>query len=95
MNGLFLAQAVSLDTQTTAVITGVTLAVLMVCWFALRFWIISTRPPKISDIPMPEIDRLNRRALESLAQGHNETEEDDEIPADLREVAKTLHPAIR
>ena len=63
MNG-FALLAVS---QTwTAGIVGGGVAVLVVVWFALRYWIATTHDANIKDIPTPTIDRLNEQALEHM-----------------------------
>lgn len=50
----------------TAGIVGGGVAVLVVVWFALRYWIATTQDPNIKDIPTPTIDRLNEQALEHM-----------------------------
>jgi hypothetical protein len=64
---------------------AVAIAVLGVAWFALRFWLASTRPADIKDIPTPRIDRLNQQALEHLARG-DEQDDDEEAPEGLKKV---------
>jgi hypothetical protein len=67
---------------TVLVVVGI--AVLGVAWFALRFWLASTRPPNIREIETPALDRLNREALEAMGKG--EKEEDEEAPEGLKKV---------
>jgi hypothetical protein len=50
----------------TAGLVGGGVAVLIMVWFAVRYWIATTRDPNIKDIPTPTIDRLNREALEHM-----------------------------
>ncbi len=67
---------------TVVVVVGI--AVLGGAWFALRFWLASTRLPKIREIQTPALDRLNQEALEAIGKG--EEEEDEEAPEGLRKV---------
>ena len=76
-----------------AVIAAVACAVLGVVYFAVRFWLISTRPANIQDVPTPTLDRLNREALEHMARESaeedvEETEalEEEEAPEGLKMV---------
>lgn len=76
-----------------AVIAAVACAVLGVVYFAVRFWLVSTRPADILDVPTPTLDRLNQRALErmgseTLEEDEQETEalEDEEAPEGLKAV---------
>lgn len=50
----------------TAGFVGGGVAVLVVVWFALRYWIATTHNPDIKDIPTPTVDRLNAEALEHM-----------------------------
>ena len=50
----------------TAGIVGGGVAVLVVVWFALRYWIATTHDANIKDIPTPTIDRRNEQALEHM-----------------------------
>jgi uncharacterized membrane protein YqiK len=71
---------------TVLLIAGVVaITVLGVAWFAIRFWLASTRPVDIQEIKTPNLDRLNRQALEGLG-GDDEEEEDDEAPDGLKNV---------
>ena len=74
MHGFFLAFA--LDGTTLAVLAAVGIAVLGFVYFGIRFWIVSTRPANIRDVPTPNLDRLNQQALERL--GNVTLEEDEE-----------------
>jgi hypothetical protein len=47
-------------------LAGGGVAALVVIWFALRYWIASTRDPNIKDIPTPTVDRLNAEALQHM-----------------------------
>jgi hypothetical protein len=76
-----------------AVVAAVACAVLGVVYFAIRFWLVSTRPADIRDIPTPTLDRLNREALERMGaetveEDEEETEalEEEEAPEGLRTV---------
>ncbi len=81
MHGFFLAFA--LDGTTLAVLAAVGIAVLGFVYFGIRFWIVSTRPANIRDVPTPNLDRLNQQALERL--GNVTLEEDEEETAALQE----------
>ena len=50
----------------TVGIVGGGVAVLVVVWFALRYWIAATHDANIKDIRTPTIDRLNEQALEHM-----------------------------
>jgi hypothetical protein len=76
-----------------AVLAAVGVAVLGVIYFAVRFWLVSTRPADIRDVPTPALDRLNREALERMAaeSPEEDAEEtaalaDEEAPEGLRSV---------
>jgi hypothetical protein len=69
---------------TVAAVVGI--ALLGVAWFALRFWLASTRPPNIRDIQTPSLDRLNRQALEAK-DGEAEAD-DEEAPEGLKKVVQ-------
>jgi hypothetical protein len=77
-----LATALSAGFGTVLVLVGI--ALLGVAWFALRFWLASTRPPNIREIQTPALDRLNREALEAM--GKEEAEDDEEAPEGLRKL---------
>lgn len=64
---------------------AVAIAVLGVAWFALRFWLASTRPADIKEIQTPRIDQLNQQALERMGRGE-EDETDEEPPENLKNV---------
>lgn len=66
------------------VVGVVGVAVLGVAWFAIRFWLASTRPADIQEVPTPTLDRLNRAALEGL--GGDDEEDDEDAPEGLRDV---------
>ena len=69
--------AIAVWSQTfTAGLVGGGVAVLVLVWFALRYWITTTHDPNIKDIPTPTIDRLNQQALEHM-------DEDPEVRAAL------------
>lgn len=72
----------NLDGSSLTVVAVVGIAILGVAYFALRFWLVSTRPPNIQDVRTPNLDRLNQDALAHL--GDDEDEDDDEAPAELR-----------
>ncbi len=50
----------------TAGFVGGGVAVLVVVWFALRYWIATTHKTNIKDIHTPTVDRLNAEALEHM-----------------------------
>ncbi len=56
----------ALSQNWTAGLVGGGVAVLLLIWFALRYWISTTHDPKIKDIPTPNVDRLNVEALEKM-----------------------------
>jgi hypothetical protein len=66
-----------------AIAAAVACAVLGVVYFAIRFWLVSTRPADIRDIPTPTLDRLNQQALERMAA--ETVEEDEEETAALED----------
>ncbi len=70
------------DATFWLVIAVVGVSVLGVVWFGVRFWLASTRPANIDEIPTPTLDRLNRAALEGL--GGDEEDEDEEAPEGLK-----------
>ena len=72
------------DSSFWLVISVVGIAVLGVAWFGVRFWLASTRPANIQEVPTPTLDRLNRAALEGL--GGDEEDEDEDAPEGLRDV---------
>jgi hypothetical protein len=72
---------------TVIVIVGI--ALMGVVWFALRFWLASTRPPNIKDIRTPKLDRLNQQALEAM--GNEGEDEDEEAPEGLKDVVPEDH----
>lgn len=78
---------------TLAVIAGVGVLVLGVAYFGVKFWLVSTRPVDLKDVPTPALDRLNRRALEHMAEETVEEDEaetaalaEEEAPAELKKV---------
>ena len=81
----------AIDSQTLAVGAVVGVAVLGVVYFAVRFWLVSTRPPAIGDVRTPNLDRLNQEALERMGEatsqeGIEEAETDDDVPQALQRV---------
>lgn len=75
LNCTTLTLALEMDSTTMGMIAGVGLATLAVAYFGIKFWLVSTRPPAIPDVHTPTVDRLNRSALEHMAE---ETLEEDE-----------------
>jgi hypothetical protein len=67
---------------TIIVIVGI--ALMGVVWFALKFWLASTRPPNIQEIRTPNLDRINQQALEVM--GRQEEDDDDDVPEGLKDV---------
>jgi hypothetical protein len=74
-------------------VLGVGLATLAVVYFGIRYWLVATRPPAIPDVHTPNVDRLNRSALEHMAEETLEEDEaetaalqDEEPPEDLKVV---------
>jgi hypothetical protein len=80
---------ITMDGTTLAVAGGVGVAVLGVIYFGIRFWLISTRPADIREVETPNLDRLNRAALESMGESSGAEEEgdgEDEAPAELKSI---------
>jgi len=77
------------DSTFWLVLGVVALAVLGVVWFGVRFWIASTRPADIKDIPTPTLDRLNRAALEGFG---SDEDDDEDAPEGLRDVMPEEKP---
>src|SRR5688572_28017234 len=82
-----------LENSTWGMIAGVGLATLAMVYFGVRYWLVSTRPAAIQDVHTPTVDRLNRQALEHMAEETLEEDEaetaalqDEEPPADLKAV---------
>ena len=73
-----LVLAFALDAPTLIVIAVVGIVVLGVAYFALRFWLISTRPADIREIETPSLDKLNHAALEHMGDASEDEEEDEE-----------------
>ena len=67
-----------------AIILGVGVGILAAAYFVIKFWLMSARN-STKGIPTPNLDRLNRRALERMNDGV-EVEEDDEAPEELKAV---------
>ena len=68
------------------VMAVVGIALLGVAWFALKFWLASTRPADIKEVQTPNLDRMNREALEAL--GEEEEDADEEAPEGLKDVVE-------
>jgi hypothetical protein len=83
VNCTLLTLALEVDQTTMGIIAGVGAATLAVAYFGIRFWLVSTRPPAIPDVKTPTVDRLNRSALEHMAE--ETLEEDEEETAALQE----------
>ena len=76
-------------TPTPAVLTVVVvvgIAIMGVVWFGLKFWLASTRPADIKEVQTPNLDRMNREALEAL--GEEEEDADEEAPEGLKDVVE-------
>ncbi len=71
------------DLSPMVIVAIVGVAILGAAYFAVRFWLVSTRPPNIKDVQTPNLDRINRDALAHLGD-EDEEEDDDEAPAELR-----------
>ena len=69
----------AVENQTLAIVLGVAIAILAAAYFGVRFWLMSVRS-STKGIPTPNIDRLNRRALERMNSENGEEEEEDEEP---------------
>ncbi len=63
---------------------------LLLAWFAVRWWIAVTRPPRIRDIPTPRLDRLNEEALGMMndPRASGRPTPDEPSPADLLAAVK-------
>ncbi|MGC8624972.1 MAG: hypothetical protein ACP5VQ_06875 [Phycisphaerae bacterium] len=87
----------ALSQTWTAGLVGGAVAVLLIIWFALRYWISTTHEPKIKDIHTPTVDRLNAEALEHMdldpevqaALSDNEPAPDDLLNSVSTEAKKT------
>jgi hypothetical protein len=55
---------------------------MIIVWGVVRFWLVSTRPPKLKDVHTPTLDRMNASALEHMGD-ETPPEEDVAPPADL------------
>jgi hypothetical protein len=85
--------ALAVDNETLAIIAGVGVGVMIMVFFGLRFWLVSTRPAAIQDVATPQLDQLNRKALEHMAGETLEEDEaetnalaNEEAPQDLKAV---------
>jgi len=83
--------AMEFDNTTIGIIAGVGVGTLGVAYFGLKFWLVSTRPPNLQDVKTPNVDRLNRSALEHMAEETVEQDEaetaalqDEDAPDDLK-----------
>lgn len=66
------------------VIMGSLVAILILTWGGVRFWLVVTRPPQIKDVHTPTLDHMNQQALAHMgADGDGDQIEDDNPPADL------------
>jgi hypothetical protein len=90
---MMMLQTLALDQTQWAGILGVALAALVMVYFGVRYWLVSTRDAAIGDVKTPNVDRLNKNALEHMAeetleQDEAETEalEDEEPPEDLKAI---------
>ena len=70
---------------------AVAIAVLGVAWFAIRFWLASTRPANIQEINTPRINRLNQQALERMSQGDDDEDDEEEPPEALKTAVPEEH----
>ncbi|NNM84719.1 MAG: hypothetical protein HKL96_03040 [Phycisphaerales bacterium] len=73
----------AMSSQAWAEISGGALAFVVLVWFALRYWIASTRDPQINEIPTPTIDRMNHSALEKMRVQVEAAEQGDEMPEEI------------
>ena len=76
-----------------AIIAGVSVAGLVIVFFAVKFWLMTTRPAAINDVATPTLDRRNLAELahmagESPEENEKEIEalQDEDAPADLKAV---------
>jgi hypothetical protein len=91
VNEPMLTLALEMTSETMGIIAGVGVATLAVAYFGIKFWLVSTRPPAIPDVHTPTVDRLNRSALEHMAEETLEQDEaetaalqEEEAPQDLK-----------
>ena len=75
----------AIDSQTWAVVAGGAVGVMVMIFFGVRFWLTSSRS-SAKGIPTPNIDRLNRRALEHMNDENFEEDDDEEPPDALKAV---------
>ena len=72
------------STTWSFVLMGTLVAILILTWGCVRFWLVVTRPPKIKDVPTPTLDRMNEQALSHMGpEGDGDQIEDDNAPSDL------------
>lgn len=81
----------ALDQITLAVGAGVGVAALIMIFFAVKFWLVTTRPVATHDVATPALDRLNAQALEHMAgetaeedEAEREALENEDAPSDLK-----------
>ncbi len=79
--------AFALNTMTTLLLAGL-LTLMILGWFALRYWLGRNQDSSLAEIKTPTIDRLNAAALEKFddPQAVARLAEDESAPADLLEV---------
>ena len=84
---------IALAIEVPAVLVGAVVGILVlgVAWFAVRFWLASTRPVAIKEVRTPTLDRLNEEALGQM--GDDSEEEDDEAPAELQQPPNDSPPS--
>jgi hypothetical protein len=77
--------AFELTPAVLTVVAVVGIALMGVAWFAIKFWLASTRPADIKEVQTPKLDQLNREALEAMG---DDEEEDEEAPEGLKDVVE-------
>jgi len=82
------------NAANTLVIAVVGIVVLGVAYFALRFWLVSTRPADIREVETPSLDRLNQSALEHMGDDPPDEEELDAQALENEEAPEGLKSAV-
>ena len=91
----FFPMLAEVDTNTLIIIIGVSVSVLIVMYFGVRFWMVSTREPAIPEVISPVMEKASQEALQhmtevTLEEDEQETEamKDADAPAELRQAAE-------
>ena len=77
-----MVHTLAMSDETIGIVVGVSFAAVVMIYFGVRYWLVSTRPAALQDVKTPHVDRLNRSALEHMAA---ETQEEDEAETEALE----------